>query len=110
MRFGERVRQLRKEKGMTQEELTKAIGASSKSMICKIENGTRMTPLSMVSKIAAALGVSISDLTEEKEDPENIALEFVPYLNKAEEWQLEAVRKILEMPPKKIYQSTKISV
>jgi transcriptional regulator with XRE-family HTH domain len=37
MRFGERVRQLRQEKGMTQAELASAMNLSM-SYICKVEN------------------------------------------------------------------------
>lgn len=102
MRFGEKVRQIRKERGLSQEELARMIGGSSKSMISKIESGKRFTPIPVASRIAAALGVSVSDLLDEGQDGQGVVDEFAPYLEKAEEWQLEAIRKILDMPAKKI--------
>ena len=100
MNFGAKVKELRKSKGITQEELAQRIGLTSKSTICKIERGQRMTPIPVVSKIAAALGVSVAELLEEPA-PVNPVEEFVPYLIKAEEWQLDAGRRILAMPEKK---------
>lgn len=100
MSFGEKVREIRKQKHMTQEELAQRIGANSKSMICKIERGQRLTPIPVVTKIAQALEVSIADLLEEP-SPSNPVDEYIPYIIKAEEWQLDAVRRILGMPDKK---------
>ena len=100
MNFGARVKELRKSKGITQEELAQRIGLTSKSTICKIERGQRLTPIPVVAKIAAALGVSVSELLEETA-PINSVEEFIPYLIRAEEWQLDAVRRILSMPEKK---------
>lgn len=106
MTFGEKVRELRKKRNLSQEDLTRMIGCSSKSMISKIERGQRGTPIPVVTKLAKALGVSVSELIgEDVELDVNPVSEFIPYLAKAEEWQLEAVRKILDMPAKKICQS-----
>ena len=105
MRFGEKVRQIRKERGLSQEELARMIGGSSKSMISKIESGQRMTPIPVAARIAAALGVSVSDLLGEVQNGQSVVDEFAPYIEKAEEWQLEAIRKILDMPAKKICRS-----
>lgn len=60
-KFGQRVRFLRKERGMTQEQLSFEIDADN-SYIANIENAHRDIPLSMVYKIANALGVSLSEL------------------------------------------------
>ena len=60
-KFGQRVRFLRKEKGLTQKELSFEIDADN-SYIANIENAHRDIPLSRVNKIAKALGISLKDL------------------------------------------------
>ena len=60
-KFGQRVRYLRKERGITQEQLSFEIEADN-SYIANIENAHRDIPLSRVNKIAKALGVSLSEL------------------------------------------------
>lgn len=60
-KFGQRVRFPRKEKGLTQEELSFEIDADN-SYIANIENAHRDIPLSRVNKIAKALGISLKDL------------------------------------------------
>ena len=51
---GERVEKLRKEKGMTQEELAKKLGYKSKSSVTHIENG-RDVPRQMVAALSEIL-------------------------------------------------------
>lgn len=54
MNIGERVKQLRLNKGLTQEELSEMLGYKSKSSVAHIENG-RDIPRSMVVKLAELL-------------------------------------------------------
>lgn len=58
MTIGERVKMLRLEAGLTQEELSERCGYSSRSSINKIETGGRGISHKMVEKLAAALGCS----------------------------------------------------
>lgn len=60
-KFGQRVRYLRKERGITQEQLSFEIDADN-SYIANIENAHRDIPLSRVQKIAKALGISLKEL------------------------------------------------
>ncbi len=60
-KFGQRVRFLRKEKGMTQEQLSLEIDADN-SYIANIENAHRDIPLSRIYKISKALGISLKEL------------------------------------------------
>ena len=60
-KFGQRVRFLRKQKGMTQEQLCFEIDADN-SYIANIENAHRDIPLSRVNKIAKTLGISLKEL------------------------------------------------
>lgn len=55
--FGERVRETRIARGMTQQQLADAIGMKSRSTINKIELGSRNTKLDTATKIARALNV-----------------------------------------------------
>ena len=63
IRFGKRVREVRKEKGMSQEDLALEIGMDLTS-INEIEMGHRSPKLITVKKIAKALGVSSSSLLD----------------------------------------------
>ena len=60
-KFGQRVRFLRKERGMTQEQLSFEIDADN-SYIANIENAHSDIPLSRLYKIAKALNISLSEL------------------------------------------------
>lgn len=55
-RVGNRIRFYRKEKGLTQEQLSLEIG-NANSYIAIIENAQRDLPLSQIRKIAKALNV-----------------------------------------------------
>lgn len=55
--FSERLRELRKARGLTQSELALMLGYTSKSTICKIEKDDRNVPLSKVKEFAAKLEV-----------------------------------------------------
>lgn len=54
MNIGDRVKQLREQKGMTQQELATRLGYRSKSSVTHIENG-RDIPRSMVVSLADIL-------------------------------------------------------
>ena len=62
-RFGEKMRQLRKEKGLSQEKLGFAVEMDLTS-INEIERGHRSPKLITMYKIAQALGISLSKLTD----------------------------------------------
>ena len=66
--LGERIRKLRKERGLTLEELSSLCGLTP-GYLSKIENGKTSLPIATLSKIAKALNVEIMDFfdTSEKE-------------------------------------------
>lgn len=68
--LGQRIADLRKRQGMTQEELAHRIGYKSKSAINKIELGGRDLPQKKIADIARALGVSPAYLMGWIEEPE----------------------------------------
>jgi len=59
--FGENLRLVRKEKGITQEELATLIGLTRTS-VTNMESGKQDTPISTMVKITRALGCDIIDL------------------------------------------------
>ena len=61
-RVGERIRFIRKTRGLSQAELGKLVGLNS-DRIQKYENGMRKPKDEMLEKIAAALGVTVHALT-----------------------------------------------
>jgi transcriptional regulator with XRE-family HTH domain len=60
-RFGQRVRELRKAKGLSQEAFAAACGLD-RTYISGIERGRRNVSLRNIEVVADALGVSISEL------------------------------------------------
>ena len=58
MTIGERIRQLRIRKDMSQEELAKRLGLSGKTVVSKIEKGDRDIKHELIVKTAKVLGVS----------------------------------------------------
>lgn len=59
--FGKRLRELRKEKGLTQQQLGDIVGVTKVS-ICCYENGTRTPTLETLIDLADALNTKITDL------------------------------------------------
>jgi transcriptional regulator with XRE-family HTH domain len=66
----ERVKRFRKERGLTVRRLAERAGCTH-SYISQLEKGTTVPSLSMVGKLAAALGINVVDLFNEPPgDPE----------------------------------------
>lgn len=62
-KFGDRVRSLRNQVGISQEELAKLAGIH-RTYVSGIERGERNVSLINIMRLASALGVSISKLME----------------------------------------------
>lgn len=60
--IGNRIKHLRLERDMSQDELAKRSGYGSRSTINKIELGINDVPQSKIKAIAEALGVRVSDI------------------------------------------------
>ncbi len=71
MTIGERIKILRKERGMTQEQLAKKCGYKSLTTINKIELGINRITLSVVEVLAEALGVTPAYLMGWEENTNN---------------------------------------
>lgn len=60
--FGENLRRIRLEKGMSQDEFAKFLG-TSKQVISRYETNQRSPKISVVANYSEKLGVSLSELT-----------------------------------------------
>lgn len=59
-----RLRELRKEKGLTQEDMALALGYKDKSSYCLIENGKSRVTVDIANKIATVLNLSSAQTQE----------------------------------------------
>lgn len=59
-KIGDRIRQYRSIRGITQEELAYMIGSSS-AYICNVELGKKKPSLQMLSEIADAMNLTVND-------------------------------------------------
>ena len=64
-RFGEKVRTLRLEKGLSQRELARNLGLSSRAYISDLEASSKMPSLELVVQIADLFGVTTDYLLRE---------------------------------------------
>ena len=72
-RLGVRVRDLRKDRGLTLEELAEASGVS-RAMISKLERGEKNPTLVIAARLAEGLGVSLSRLAGVEERREVVVV------------------------------------
>ena len=63
LRFGARIRELRKRQGISQEALASLAGVH-RTYVGMIERGEKNITLTNIAKLANALGVSIRDLLD----------------------------------------------
>lgn len=85
--IGQKIRALRNEKGMTLAELGDLV-SSSTSLISQLERGGVNPSISLLHRIASALGVRIPDLLEDEELPSNQAYVIIA-LNEAKKLNTE---------------------
>ena len=68
MKLSERIKHLRKEKGMSQQDLANVFGYKSFTTIQKWEDGSAMPPSKNISMLAEVFNVRIEDLLEDREE------------------------------------------
>jgi transcriptional regulator with XRE-family HTH domain len=66
-KFGQQIKTLRKERGLSQEDLAELTGLD-RTYISGIERGLRNVALRNIEALARALGVSIADLFKDIEE------------------------------------------
>lgn len=78
-----RIKNTRREKGLTQDELAKAVGYTSRAMISQIEKGQINLPQSKIVEIAKALGVTPAYLvgfSDDENNPFRVQFEYIATL------------------------------
>ena len=69
--FRSNLKYYRKQKGLTQEQLAEAISCNSK-YVSEIESRSKFPSAEVIDAIAAALGIPVSRLFEERGSPKNL--------------------------------------
>lgn len=106
IKFGEKVRQLRIERGLSQDDLAQLCGYRSRSSINKIEKGVYDLPLPKMKALADALGVeptvfwSVDEPVELKDDEIQMAKRFAR-LNAYHKAMIEMMLKAAEQEEQK---------
>lgn len=99
MNIGDRVKQLREQKGMTQQELATRLGYRSKSSVAHIENG-RDIPRSMVVSLADILDTTPAYLMgwegQKNNVPDNIRDVVKSKIDELSDQQLDRLLGYLE--------------
>ena len=67
--FGGRVRRLRTEQGLSQEELAARVGGAGRAQISRIESGARKASPDVIKRLAAVLGVTDTYLISGTDTP-----------------------------------------
>ena len=98
--FPNRVNELRRLRGLTQQQLADAVGCS-KMQVSGIERGKREFSYSMMQRFAAALEVSVADLLGVQDNPyllsndERDIVERMRYASPDEREQLQRVAEAM---------------
>jgi transcriptional regulator with XRE-family HTH domain len=72
LRFGELVRRLRLEKGLSQERLAELCGMH-RNYVCALERAERTPSIVAADKLARALGITLSGMFSElDQDPDDL--------------------------------------
>ena len=107
--IGQRIKDKRKELGLSQTDLAVRLGLKSKSTICKIENGEDNLTQTSIIKYAKALNTTTSYLMGREDEAEKAATlnEIEGFLNsisdnpEAVKDFIEFYRKFISLPEKK---------
>lgn len=101
MNIGEIIKKRRLELGISQEELSKKMGYSSKTSISKIEKGISDIPLKKIQKLSNFLYIDILKLVKsdkEKNNFENIKYKnILRLLDKLEDKELIKLEKLIKI-------------
>ena len=108
MLLGKRIKSLRKEKGLTQEELGKAINVTKVS-ICCYEKGTRTPSLDTLNDLSEVFGVDANFFLNKDIFVNEDTTEYGIYISKEEQEFITELRKnkklhnlILENPKRSV--------
>jgi transcriptional regulator with XRE-family HTH domain len=92
--IGLRIKERRIELGMSQVELAKKLGYSSRSMISLIESGRRALDISQIAPLTEALRCTVSDIVDGETDKRQ---EIIDILDGLSPDQMDAALKFLQV-------------
>ncbi len=94
--FGMRIKELREQKGLNQEQLAELIDFESRHL-SRIETGKSFTTIENLGKIASALNVDIDSLFMFKHEKESSVLkkEIFDMVNNADKDRIRLIYKLL---------------
>lgn len=95
--FGKRIKELRKARNLTQEQLSELLGVFQKQ-IGNIETGTTFTTMSNIEKLANVLDVEIEDLFEfsHQKDRSELIDAINHYINDVSYEKLKIIYKVVK--------------
>jgi len=94
--FGARLKALRKERKMTQEEVAKKLGLHN-SYIGLLERGERIPSLITLERVASYFGIKTSDLIVEEQKKQKLTLkqkELLYIINEGSEENINKIYKV----------------
>ncbi len=94
--FGQRIKELRNKKGITQYQLAEMVGIDPKHM-SHIETGRSFPKADLIEKFANALEIEYPELfnTQHLEDREIIFKKLINYLKNASGSELQVIYKLI---------------
>ena len=94
--FGQRIKELRNKKGITQYQLAKMVGIDPKHM-SHIETGRSFPKADLIEKFANALEIEYPELfnTQHLEDREIIFKKLINYLKNVPDSELQVIYKLI---------------
>ncbi len=97
--FGDRLRRIRKAKGLTQQQVADAIGTTQRSMVYYEKDG-KLPPAALTAKLAALFGVTVDELLQDADAPDIKPNDITPdLLNDPEERRLwRKFRQLRKLP------------
>lgn len=95
-KFGQRLKELRKKRSLTQNYLAEAAGLSSKH-IGEIERGEVNLTIQSLDQIASALGLKVNELIccEHEEDVEVLRSQVVDYITQCPDDEVKLAYRLL---------------
>lgn len=95
--FGKRIKELRKKRNLTQEQLAERLGIFQKQ-IGNIETGTTFTTMTNIEKLASILGVEVSELFEynHQKTRNELIKEIDKVVKEASDEKLKIIYKVIK--------------
>ena len=95
--FGKRIKELRKQKNLTQEQLSEMLGVFQKQ-IGNIETGKTFTTMVNLEKLALVLGVEVQDLFDygHQKTREELINEITCIINKISDYKLRTLYRVFK--------------